>query len=129
MLRRLSFSGPSIHPDNHLEFHAKRSANDGLALRDASCLERHALQAIYHLRVHRMLNPERAILVKGGNAILGCDILGIRLVVGHLLEESQDSLFGEHVLLECFELNGVNAVLEPRLGLRLPRRFADKPDE
>ena len=37
--------------------------------------------------------------------------------------------FGEHVLLECFELNGVNAVLEPRLGLRLPRRFADKPDE
>ena len=27
LLRRLSFSGPSIQPDNHLEFHAKRSAN------------------------------------------------------------------------------------------------------
>ena len=47
---------------------------------------------------HAVLNPERAVLVKGGNAILGCDILGIRLVVGHLLDESQDSLFGGAVV-------------------------------
>ncbi len=59
---------------------------------------RHALQAIHHLRVHRVLNPERAVLVKGGNAILGCDILGIGLVVGHLLDESQDGLFGGAVV-------------------------------
>jgi hypothetical protein len=32
---------------------------------------RHALQAIHHLRIHRMLHPQRAVLIKCGNALLG----------------------------------------------------------
>jgi len=59
---------------------------------------RHALQANITCVLHRVLNPDRAVLVKGGNAILGCDILGIGLVVGHLLDESQDGLFGGAVV-------------------------------
>jgi hypothetical protein len=34
---------------------------------------RHALQAKHHLRIHRMLDPERAVLVKGRDAFLGRD--------------------------------------------------------
>jgi hypothetical protein len=36
-----------------------------------SLQHRHALQAIDQLRVDRMLNPQRAVLIKGGNALLG----------------------------------------------------------
>src|SRR5205823_9765621 len=28
-------------------------------------------QAIHHLRIHRMLDPQRAVLIKRGNALLG----------------------------------------------------------
>ena len=30
---------------------------------------RHALEAVHHLRVHRMLDPQRAVLVEGGDAL------------------------------------------------------------
>src|SRR6185312_9000106 len=30
---------------------------------------RNALQAVHHLRVHRMLDPERAVLIEGGDAL------------------------------------------------------------
>ena len=34
---------------------------------------RHALQAIHHLRIDRMLDPERAVLIKRGDALLGSE--------------------------------------------------------
>ena len=30
---------------------------------------RHAVEAVHHLRVHRMLDPQRAVLVEGGDAL------------------------------------------------------------
>src|SRR5208337_2089415 len=58
------------------------------------CIRRlYALAAL----VHRVLDPCRAVLVEGGDAILGHDILGIGLV-GHLLDECQDGLLGGAVV-------------------------------
>ena len=57
----------------------------------------HAFQAIHHLGVHRVLDPQRAVLVEGGDAILGRDILGIRLV-SYRLDECQDGLLSGAVV-------------------------------
>src|SRR5271157_2269503 len=58
------------------------------------CIRRlYALAAL----VHRVLDPCRAVLVEGRNAILGRDILGFGLV-GHLLDECQDGLLGGAVV-------------------------------
>ena len=40
-------------------------ASSGLALTSA----RHALEDVHHLRVHRVLDPQRAVLVEGGDAL------------------------------------------------------------
>ena len=47
---------------------------------------RHPLQAVHHLRVHRMLDPQRAVLVEGGDARLRRHELRARLVGGRLHE-------------------------------------------
>ena len=41
-------------------------ASSGFAL----TTRRHAVQAVHHLRVHRVLDPQRAVLVEGGDARL-----------------------------------------------------------
>src|ERR1700691_1040583 len=51
----------------------------------------HPVECESSLRVEGMLDPERSILIEGGDAILGLDVVGIRLV-GHFLNEGNDRL-------------------------------------
>ena len=46
-------------------------ASSGFALTNV----RHALQAIHHLGIHRMLDPQRAVLIERGDSFLGRDKL------------------------------------------------------
>ena len=55
------------------------------------------LQAIHHLRIHRMLDPQRAVLIKRGNALLGRHELRAALSCSRL-DEFYDGLFGRAVV-------------------------------
>jgi hypothetical protein len=68
---------------------------------------RHTLQVIHHPCVHGMLNPSRAVLIEGGDAILRCDILGTGLF-GDLLDESRDGLFGGAIVPRWQRVLGMN---------------------
>jgi hypothetical protein len=46
----------------------------------------HPIQTVEYLRVHRMLDPERAVLVKGGNTLFLRHKTAARLVSGRLNE-------------------------------------------
>jgi hypothetical protein len=54
-----------------------------------------------------MLNPSRAVLIEGGDAILGCNIVGTGLF-GDLLDESQDGLFGGAIVPRWQRVLGMN---------------------
>jgi hypothetical protein len=58
---------------------------------------RHAVQAIDDLGVHRVLDPERAVLVEGGNALFWRYKLWAR-VVGGCVYELDDCLFGGTII-------------------------------
>ena len=54
---------------------------------------RHPLQAVHHLGVHRVGDPQRAVLVEGGQAGLGRHELGAGLVGGGF-HEVENGLLG-----------------------------------
>ena len=58
---------------------------------------RNPLQAIHHLRIHWMLDPQRAVLIKRGNALLGRHELRAALSCSRL-DEFKDGLFGRAVV-------------------------------
>ena len=58
---------------------------------------RDALQAIHHLRIHRMLDPQRAVLIERGDALLGRHELRAGLL-GRGLDEFHDGLLGRAVV-------------------------------
>ena len=55
---------------------------------------RHPLQAVHHLRVHRVRHPQRAVLVEGGQAGLGRHELRAGLVGGGFHEVQDSHLAG-----------------------------------
>ena len=58
---------------------------------------RYLLQAIHHLGVHRMLDPQRAILIERGDALLGWHKLRTALS-GRRFDQFKDGLFGRTVV-------------------------------
>src|SRR5438876_2781605 len=58
---------------------------------------RNLLQAIHHLRIDRMLDPQRAVLIKRGNALLGRYELRAALRRSRL-DEFYDGLLGRSVV-------------------------------
>ena len=67
---------------------------------------RNLLQAIHHLGIHRMLDPQRAVLIKRGNALLGRHEL--RAALGRSrLDEFYDGLFGRSVVPRSQRVSGL----------------------
>ena len=60
---------------------------------------RHSFQRVRHERVHRMLDPQRAVLIEGGNAVLGLHKLRARFVCGRF-DECDDRLFAGPLIHE-----------------------------
>ena len=58
---------------------------------------RHAFKAIDHLGVHWVLDPQRAVLVEGGDALLRRHEFSARLV-GRRLDEFEDGLLRRSVI-------------------------------
>ena len=77
-------------------------ASSGFALTRA----RNLLQAIHHLRIHRMLDPQRAVLIKRGNALLGRHELRAALSRSRL-DEFHDGLFGRAVVPRSQRVRGL----------------------
>ena len=79
---------------------------------------RHAVEAVDHLRIHRMLDPQRAVLIEGGDALLRRHEILARLV-GCYSDEFEDRLFRRSVVPRC----------ERRRGLCLRRSGVEKSGE
>ena len=69
---------------------------------------RDLLQAIHHLRIDRMLDPQRAVLIKRGNALLGRYELRAALGCSRL-DEFHDGLFGRSVVPRSQRVCGLRA--------------------
>ena len=67
---------------------------------------RNLLQAIHHLRIHWMLDPQCAVLIERGNPRLGRHELRAALSRGRL-DEFDDSLFGRAVVPRSQRVGGL----------------------
>ena len=88
----VSFAMASRSPDSTV-LNGSTFFSSGLAF--TTC--RDAFQAIHHLRIHRMLDPERAVLVESGDALLGRHEFRASLIRGGL-HEVDDRLLGGPVV-------------------------------
>jgi hypothetical protein len=92
---------------------AVKQFQDGVERRDVRQLglrldqRRNLLQAIHHLRIDRMLDPQRAVLIKRGNALLGR--YELRAALGcRRLDEFKNSLFSRTVIPRRKRVLGAN---------------------
>ncbi len=79
---------------------ARNNGLEGLGGFPLGMLRRQSHQALEgkdHLGIHGMLNPGRAILIEGGEAVLGRHIIRIRLIGGHT-HKVEDGLLGRAVI-------------------------------
>ena len=79
---------------------ARKHGLEGLDIPEFRILLHHcrnALQAVDDLRVHGVLDPQRAVLIEGGDALLGPHELRARPVRGGV-DEIEDRLFGGRVV-------------------------------
>ena len=103
-------------------------ANGSLSFH-SGCCGRERLDAVEReeqLEVHRLLGPERAVVVEGGDALGGRDEVR-RALLRHLRDEVDDGLLGRAVVPGRQRVGGDGRQSQPEESEGRERRFASCP--